>query len=377
MKIEDGLKRFTVGATMLAIAGSAAGTGCPPVADSVWRAGMMAMSLTINAGITSLVESVGSAHVVNMMRIQSAIRVVTKQIETSSEKTAATETAAKQAGANFMAELSNRKAILETTMEYNAATGQGFDPCGEQRRSQNIAVAIGEANNSMGERVLREIDAAPGKLAANPAAIVSKRLSEARSLYCTPDQAAVGLCPQAGAMAGKDADASNFFASYAVGSPEAQAKSAMLNHLYGVPYMVQDKSVANSPTGKAFLEAKRTEDAFRSVSQASMKSLQSWTEPRSGGGAASDSVLNSISAKVGTYAGGNNYAAWEQKKASESERGLLVDLAKMRAFDMYMRHLEYQQYERMEANLAALLAMRSRGQDGSTAERAASRAKVN
>lgn len=371
-------KKIAIGLLTLSVTGTAVGTGCPPVVDSVWQAAMTAASTTISAEIMALVESVSAARTANLMRIQSAIRVTAKQIETSGEKQAATEVATKQAGANFMVELSNRKAILETTMEYNAATGQGFDPCGEMRRSQNIAVAVGEANSGMPDRVMREIDSAPGRLVSNQAEVVSKRLADGRTLYCSADQVKAGVCPQAGQLAGKDVDAGHFFTTYQLGTPEAQAKSALLNNMYGIPYAAPDKSAVNTPSGKAFFEAKRTEDGYRSVSQASMKTLQAWTESRPGSGDGSDSVLGSVAAKVGTYSGGNNYAEWEQKKASESEHGLLVELAKMRAFELYMRNLEYQQLERQEANIAAMLALRARsGGDGSVAsERAAQRQKV-
>lgn len=372
------LKKTVSGIAVLFATGTAVGAGCPPVADGVWQAAMMAASSSISGGIVALVEAVSVARAANLMLVQSTIRITAKQIEVTGEKQSATELAAKEGAANFQVELANRKAILETTMQYNAATGQGFDPCGEVRRSQNIAVAVGEANTGMPDRVMRELDAAPGRLVTNQADIVSKRLADGKALYCTPEQAKAGFCQQPSPLAGKDLDAGHFFTTYQVGSPEAQAKSALLNNMYGIPYSAPDKSVVNSPAGKSFFESKRTEDAYRSVSQAIMKTLQSWTESRSGSGDGSDSVLGAIAAKVGTYSGGSNYAAWELKKASESEHGLLVELAKMRAFELYMRNLEYQQLDLEEAALAALLPLRARGgNDGSvSSERAAQRSKV-
>lgn len=364
--------RIVSGLALLSVVGTTfACSGCPAVIDQIWQQAMQSAQASISTGISNLKQAVDRARSFNNERILSAIRVATEQIYASGDKQAATEVAAKQAAANYMVELSNRKAVIQTALEYNAATGQGYDPCGELKRSQNVAVAIGEANSDMPDRVIREIDAAPGRLSSSPAAVVSNRLSEAKSVYCTADEAKMGMCSAPGQLAGMDVDAGHFFTSYQVGTADDKAKSDMLNNLYGVPYAAPDKSVANSPKGKAFFDAKRTEDAFRSVSQASMKTLQSWTESSNG----YESVLDAIDAKVGTYAGGNNYAQWEAQQTSQSEHGLLVELAKMRAFELYMRNLEYQQMERQEANLAVLLALRGRtGVDGALSSETESQA---
>lgn len=379
MKMGPMTRKVGAGAVMLlAAAGVSYATGCPAVVDSVWQAGMESAGEVIAQQISQLVSTVSTAREGNLQRLQSALKVLTKQVEVSGEKIAATQRAAKEASASSMVYLSNRKAILDADMNYNPVTGQGFDPCAEQKRSQNIAVAVGEANASMSEKVLQEIDAAPGRFVNRPAEVVAKRLNDARTVYCTADQKKAGFCSSEGAMAGMDADAAHFFTTYRVDSQDAKAKSQMLNYMFGVPATLPDKSVANTPAGRAYFEAKRTEDAYRSVSQASFKALQSWTESRGGNGEASDSVLGTIAAKVGTYSGGDNYAAWERAQATQSERGLMVELAKMRAFELYMRNLEYQQYERIEANLATMLALRARGAlNNGAAESAAARMKVN
>lgn len=370
-------RKIIIGLMVLAATGKAVADGCPPVIDSVWQSAMNAAQNTLSQAVAGMETNISLARVENLKLVQSAIRVLAKQIEISGEKQAATEIAVKQAAAIYAVEMSDRKAVLETTMEYNAATGQGFDPCGEQTRSQNIAVALGEASTNMPDRVMGEIDAAPGRLVSNQADVVAKRLVESKTLYCTADQAKAGICSQAGSLAGMDVDAGHFFTTYQIGTPEAKAKSALVNNLYGIPHTAPDKSAANSPAANAFFESKRTEDGYRSVSQASMKMLQSWTESRPGG----NSVIGAIAAKIGTYSGGDNYRDWEKKKTSESEHGLLVELAKMRAFELYIRNLEYQQLERQEANIAAVLALRARSMRGtdsseSSSEWAAQRSKV-
>jgi len=347
-----------------ASSGVALGVGCPAVIDGIWQAGITASGTSISAAVTTAAESIASARVVNTQWVQSALRVLAKQIEVSGDKISVAELSSKQASAAFASELANRKAVYQTTMEYSPSSGQGYDPCGEVTRTQRIAVAIGEANSSVQERVLKEIDAAPGRVIGNQATVVAKRLVDARTTYCTEDEAKAGVCSAPGAMAGKDRDAAHFFTTYQVGTPEAEAKNAMLNNMYGVPPVAPTGDAAKSPTGQSFFATKRSYDAFRSISQATMKSIQSWTESRGSSGNALDSVLNTISKKVATYSGGENYKDWENQLAAQSEHGLLVELAKKRAFQLYMHNLEYQQFELIEANVAALVALKSSGQSG-------------
>lgn len=353
-------KKSIVCALLLTVSGAAMGWGCPAVVDSVWMVGMTAAETSITGGITAMTQSVSNARSVNLQQVQSALKVLAKQIGTSAEQEMATNVAAKQASANFQADLSTRKAVFNTMMDYNSATGQGFDPCGEIKRSQNVAVAIGEAATDMKEKVIREIDAAPGRFVTDQSVVVAQRLKDAKGLYCTADEAKAGLCGSAGSQAGKDVDASHFFTSFHQVSPQNDAKSAMLNNMYGVPYQAVSKDTFATPSGKSFLDAKRSEDAIRSVSQASMKSIQSWTEAKGDADNGSASVLDTLAKKVGTYAGGDNYAEWEKSKASQSERGLLVEYAKMMAAELYMLHADYQQQERMEAIVASLVVLQQR-----------------
>lgn len=353
-------EKAMVSLAMVSVSGVAMGYGCPPVIDSIWGAGVLTAGSTISAAVTGLTESVASARYVNLEYILSAMRVLTKQVDITASKQNAVMIAAKQGGATYLAERSARKAIFNTTMEYNAATGQGFDPCGELRRSKDVAVSLGEANRDMSEKVIRELDASPGRLVMNVGAVVAGRLSAARENYCTKDEQGMGFCAQAGSLAGADVDGGNFFSSATQGGGKAAAKSAMLNHLFGLPYQALSKTAAKTPAGQSFLDAKRSEDAYRSVAQNSLKTIQAWTESRSNGSTQTESVMDALSKKVGTYSGGDNYGAWEKSKISQSEHGLLVEYAKMAAAELYMMNLEYQQSERVEANVAAWLALRSR-----------------
>lgn len=353
------IQKAIVSASLLTASGMAAGWGCPAVLDSVWQAGIAASATTISGSLSAMMESYAASRVLNGMRVQSALKVLALQINASTEKDTTVNLAAKQGLATVLADLSQREAVHNTMMDFNAATGQGFDPCGEVRRSQGVAVAIGEAANDMQTKVIRELDAAPGRVVKDQAPIYARRLQDAKGIYCTASEAAAGLCGSAGQYAGLDVDASNFFASSDVNSPQTAAKNAFLNNLFGAPRSAISAETAKTPAGQAYLEAKRSEDAIRSVSQASLKGIQAWTERR-GDGQAGQSVLDALQAKIGTYAGGDNYEEWAKSKAAMSSRGLLVELAKMQATELYMLYEQYQAAGRTEALTAAWLAASTR-----------------
>lgn len=354
-------KKAVVGTTLLCFAGAVVASGCPAVNDSVWHAGISSAGSSISAALTAMVNAIGTERALNLQRITGALRVLNEQINTSANNSNQTVLAAKQAGASVATDIYTFKAMSQTMLDYDPVTGQGYNPCVEEQRSQNISVALGEASNDMQEKVIREIDAAPGQFVPDRGAVIAQRLKDASSLYCTASEAAAGLCSAPGTMAGKDVDAANFFTSAQGGSAQSNAKSALLNNMFGLPYAALPASAVNTAAGQAFMDQKRTTDAVGSVAMASLKSIQSWTEARgnSGGSTDSQSVIDALSSKVDTYAGGNDYDNWAQAQASQSERGLLIELAKMMALDLNMGYMEYQSLERREASAAARLALRA------------------
>ncbi|WP_432263042.1 hypothetical protein [Cupriavidus sp. TMH.W2] len=353
------IQKAIVSASLLTASGMAAGWGCPAVVDSIWQAGIAASATTVSGSLAAMLESYAASRTLNGMRVQSALKILAQQINVSTEKDTTVNLAAKQGLSSVMADLSQREAVHNTMLDFNASTGQGFDPCGEVRRSQSVAVAIGEAATDMQTKVIRELDTAPGRVVKDQAPIYARRLQDAKGIYCTAAEAAAGLCASAGQYAGFDVDASNFFASADANSPQTTAKNAFLNNIFGAPRSAISAETAKTPAGQAYLEAKRSEDAIRSVSQASLKGIQAWTERR-GDGEAGQSVLDALQAKVGTYAGGDNYEEWAKSKAAMSSRGLLVELAKMEATGLNMLYETYQAAGRTEALTAAWLAASTR-----------------
>ncbi|MBN3729402.1 hypothetical protein [Burkholderia sp. Tr-20390] len=350
-------KKAVVSTVLLSVTGFSVAAGCPAVVDSAWQAGLTAAQSSIAIAVQGMAQGISVARALNLERIMGSIRVLNAQISATSNKSSQMNLSAKQASANVAVEISNRKAVMQAIADYSPQTGQGFDPCGEEQRSKNIAIALGEAANDMQEKVVRELDSAPGRFVADPSTVVAQRMQLAKSTYCTADEARAGLCSTPGAMAGKDVDGANFFTSAQVGSDSDNAKSALLNNMFGTPDIALNKNTAALPAGQAYMEQKRNKDAVASVAQSSLKTIQGWTSSRGGSGSDTQSVLDALSSKIGTYSGGENYDAWAQTLASQSQRGLLVSFSKMLATDLYVTYLNYQSGEREEAIAAARLAL--------------------
>jgi hypothetical protein len=355
--LSAGFKKALVCTVLFSLTGFAVATGCPAVEDSIWESGITGSQSALSSALQTMVQSVSTSASEDQQRIQSALHVLTEQINTSSNNSSQVNLAAKQASANLAVEIDNRKAVMNAIDTYGPATGQGFDPCGENDRSKNVAVAVGEASNDMQDKVTREVDAAPGRFVADPGTVVAQRLQVDKGAYCTADEARAGLCLTAGALAGKDVDAANFFTTSAAGSDLDNAKSAFLNNMLGVPDRALSAKAAQTPAGIAYLEQKRDKDAIASVAAASLKTIQSWNESRSGSGTDTQSVMGALSSKIDTYSGGQNYDTWAQTQASQNERGLLIEYAKMSATQLYVAYLKYQSGEREEAVEAARVAL--------------------
>jgi hypothetical protein len=64
-----------------------------------------------------------------------------------------------------------------------------------------------------------------------------------------------------------------------------------------------------------------------------------------------------LKARVNQYFGGEEANKWAGQLARQTERGLLVEALKMHGLETWLHQKQYQQNQRLEANLAALLVM--------------------
>ena len=361
-----------VGALSLLVASTHAGaaTTCPVVVDSIWQLAITTAVTTLVNEVIGRVTGTSNSNATNERKIMSALKVQTKQISVSADKEAANTSQVMQALSTTVIAQETAFQVQKVMEDFGASTGQGFDPCGEQVKSR--AVAAGYADSTNVVNMVRGVDAAPG-VYKNRGTTLAVRVSEHKANFCTTDEKNAGLCTTVGANAGASLTFSTMLQTARVGDIEDRAKNAFVNHIFGLPDQPLDANRANTPEGLAYVRDKMMRDGFRSISMTSLKAVQAMGTSAAAGGAstadndghvADQSFLEAVKTKVDQYAGGAKYKQWEVSLTTQSERGLLVNLAKMSAFKLYMTAVEYDQYERMEANLAGLLAIENRNRGG-------------
>lgn len=364
MQLSIRQKKIVCGVTLFCTAGTAVACGCPAVADGVWMAGHQVAELGLKTAIAGMVQAINAQETLNTERIISALKVQTKQIALNGEKEAANASQSMQALATTVIAQDQAIQIQKVMEDFGNSTGQGYDPCGEQAKARYITAAYANSTDVVDE-IRSTVDTAPG-VYKDPVQTRAQRLSEHRALFCTPSEVSAGLCSTVGPKAGASLSFATMFQPSAVGDDTEKAKNAFVNNVFGLPDAPIDSRFANMPETQAYMRDKMKRDGMRSIAATSFKSIQSMSaaDPASAASAtnnngfvAGTSFLDALSAKVDQYAGGADYRRWEQSQAVQSERGLLVNLAKMNALKLYMTSVEYDQYERMEANLAALLAV--------------------
>ena len=334
--------------------------------DTIWQFAITTGITTLINEIISRVTGTSNSNATNERKIMSALKVQTKQISVSADKEAANMSQVMQALSTTVIAQESAIQVQKVMEDFGASTGQGFDPCGEQVKSR--AVAAGYADSTNVVNMVRGVEAAPGVYKSRGTALAA-RVSEHRTNFCTADERSAGLCTTVGANAGASLTFSTMLQTARVGDMADRAKNAFVNHIFGLPDQPLDASQANTPEGLAFVRDKMMRDGIRSISMTSLKAVQAMnTSAAASSGSTADndghvadqSFLDAVKTKVDQYAGGANYKQWEVSLTTQSERGLLVNLAKMSAFKLYMTAVEYDQYERMEANLAGLLAIENR-----------------
>lgn len=342
--------------TLLSYQTVQAGCGCPPVVDSIWMAAMNGSEAEIQAAITSGAAIIAAQQKTNMMYLESVMRVVTKQVNVANEKMGIYSVKAGEAQANFDNEVATAKATLKAFLDYGP-TGQGTNPCRNAKTTIDINTAITESDTDVPAMINQEVAAAPGKLHTSPAEYVATAAADIRGKYCTKELKDAGYCAAVGEMAGKDTDGTLLFRTTTKGSPEDQARSKLVDYIFGPPNAAPEKSMASSVQVNGYMIAKREQDAYRSIAANSLKRVQDWNTDK---GDAQPGLMTAIDNKVSIYNGGPEYANWEKALTGQRERGLMIELLKMRAEELQMKQMEYEQLQRQEMIVAGLLALKAK-----------------
>jgi len=178
------------------------------------------------------------------------------------------------------------------------------------------------------------------------------RLATHRNKFCTSTEADAGLC-SVSTLPGGDTNAALLFEPADEQSLTTDARTAYIQHIMGPPDQALDKIAGATPAGEAYMVQKNRKDSLMSVPAYSLAMIDAAnTRSTEFGGKSPNEVLT---LRVNQYFGGSEAEQWSGNLARQSQRGLLVEAAKMGGLEVWLHQKQYEQNQRLSANLAALV----------------------
>jgi len=335
------LKQLGVAGTLMLTGASVAWASCGGT-EALVTSAASTLASTLIAQITAAGATLATTDLTQTQQMVSAISVLTKQVEVSSENADASNLQAEQASASFQVELATKGVVDKVVSDFQS---QGYNPCAQVTATKQMAAAEASVEANVPKRIAAEIQAGGGRYAV-PGDILSSRAQQHKALFCTQSEVDAGICSSLGAIPGGDTNASLIFSGDTSANAVA-AKNAVINNIIGVPDAPLPAGSANTPQGQAYLLAKKQKDSFLAFPEYSLKQIQADSE-------GFDTFMNE---RVGQYFGTDRAATWAQDQASEAERGVVVDMVKIQGLVLKAHERRLRQAQRREANEAAELAL--------------------
>ena len=309
------------------------------------------LTAVVSGNIASFGEAFSAEMQTKFEYIISSVAVATKQEALSANIVSdGTRQAAEQL-VNAVRAQRQSDQVVTAYLNYNAATGQGHDPCGTNAKNKSMDIAF-ESVAVQARSTVGMTDVAPGRLVTSVPQAMQARLDTHRSKFCTAAESSAGLCSTS-QLPGGDTNAALLFEAAPAGSLQTEARYAYIQHVLGPPDQKLEKSAGGTPAGQVFMVAKNRKDALLSVPAYSLAMIDAAnTQSDQFGGKSPNEVLQ---LRVNQYFGGAEAEQWSGSMARQTQRGLLVEATKMAGLEVWIHHKQYEQNQRLEANLAALL----------------------
>jgi hypothetical protein len=302
------------------------------VADPVWQAGHAQASGTLSARVTLLGTNLTGERSMTLEMLLGAIKVYTKQVSVSGDRVQTAARSSQEAHASAVTEQDRRDAIVKAKETYSYETGQGVNACQTIETMKEAVESLGSTTQTA-KTQFRALDVAPGK--ATPIAeAVRTRLDNAKKT-----DSATLLDPAA-----SDED-----------------KRIVIQHLAGLPMPVPSPAMSGAEKDVAMLRARRVE-ALRSPALASLTAVAAMSSKK--GHFDEDDTqapVQWLDTLVEQYGGGSKHEAWSNALAGQSERGLMMELSRLRAMSLRVRQLKAEQSARLTALFATMVGLEAGG----------------
>ena len=281
----------------------------------------------------------------------SSIAVATKQEGVSANQVVDASRNAGQTLVNAVRAQRINDTTVKAYLDYSPTTGQGYDACGTIVRNRTLDKAFDDAPASA-RKLVSQLDAAPGTLVESRGQAMVNRLNMHREKFCTPSESSAGLC-SVGTVPGGDTNAGLLFSGVDANSDEALARKAFIQNVIGDPDEKINPDAGKTPAGQAYLFEKNRKDSLLSIPAYSLAMIDANnTRSEEFQGKSPNEMMK---LRVNQYFGGKEAQQWSSSMAAQTPRGLIVEATKMAGLEVWMRHKQYEQGQRLEANLAALV----------------------
>ncbi len=332
---------------------------CPPQYQETWvYPAFVAATSTLTAQITAMDVALSAQLWFQSERLISAIAIMTKQKAVAANQIADGLRNTNQNVAVGLNALATAERVKKARFEYGGDFGQGYSPCYVFQGRLGIARAESDLSGASAAALRADVQAAPGRF-SNPITAQKEMQMEHNQLFCTQDQASSGLCTAQGSLPGANLNVATLFKPTAGEEDLTKAKTSFINFVAGLPDGEVPQGGGSSQVAATYQLAKIQKDAVRSSALASLTQIR--LETTSGGhGEHGDGDLPlsmQYATEVKRYAGNTpEYKRWSSVMAAQNDRGVMVELLKIKALDLTLQERQYRQYERMEAQLASAVA---------------------
>ena len=351
---------------------------CPPqYQEQMVIPAFKAAYTSIKATLVGVDSSLSTQLQTNSQRLSSAIAILTKQKAVTANQIAETQVNAGQMLAQGMNTISQTERVKQARFDYGGEFGQGYQPCLISSERAVIATRNADLQGLVAQRVKSEITASPGEYVKREDA--QQKLIEAHKTYCTEDEVASGLCSVKGTMPGADVQVSTLFEPTMEGDKAYQAKIDFINNIAGLPDQPIPKSAAGSIQAQTYALMKSRKDALMSPALTALKEIQIETSGVDGMESGKEVPLSELyNNQVSRYFGNSDeYQNWSKTLATQNERGVMIEMLKVKALNLALKAKIYKQYETMEAQLAALTATELSKTVGTSSDQHARQAEAN
>jgi hypothetical protein len=327
--------------------------GGPAEGWTILATGVVA-STSIGA-ITAFGTAFSASMQTTFEQIISAVAVATSQESVSANNVS--ESSQKSAQTLVAALKSEKQAadVTNATFNYSPTTGQGFQPCETSLRNKTLTTAFSDADKNISKE-MQESDLYKYKDSKGEA--VSARLDKHYDKFCTASEEKQGLCKvDDPALSGADTNASLLFQPAIAKSDKDIARRAYIDTVIGIPD--QKNTIGSEKTQDSKLDFinKIGKDALSSIPAYSLNAIKLANTKPDEKTYSPNQLLNS---RVNQYFGGEEAQKWAETLAVQTPRGLMVENLKIHGLEVWMHNKSYQQNQRLEANLAALLLIESK-----------------